>query len=178
MRLSPRRPIGVLGLWYRSPGASRAASQEHGRPMTGHPPTFTTSPSRLMHGDLAPLEHSASSAPCVCSGSASELAHAAVLLAWPGTTPKPPNLPSHQPLVMISLRCAGQFESLTFRNSGDKSVGWCPLHDPHPQLCYGPFGPSGATLPARGRETMWRGPCLRASLPLAGRVVELSSVAR
>jgi hypothetical protein len=134
--------------------STRAASREAWWPARGHPPTSTTLPfEHSSHGLLSleklhrsfspafavaqksrppyawrpcPLERPASDAPCVFSGLTSELAHAEVLLAWPGTTPRPPNLPSHQPLVMISLRCAGQGENRTGWRSGDKSGGPTP----------------------------------------------------
>ncbi len=67
--------------------------EKRGWPGNPGDPALTTFPSRLMHGGLAPLGGSALGHPCVASGLASELAHAEVLLAWPGTTPEPPNLP-------------------------------------------------------------------------------------
>src|SRR4051812_48156884 len=103
LRLSPRRPVGVLGLWYRSPGASRAASPRAWVACDG----ASTHIHHLSQPPYAwrpcPLNRPALAGSCVCSGLASELAHAALLLAWSSTTAEPPNLPSHQPLVMISL---------------------------------------------------------------------------
>jgi hypothetical protein len=67
--------------------------EKRGWPGNPGDPALPTFPSRLMHGGLAPLGSSALGHPCVASGLASELAHAEVLSAWPGTTPEPPNLP-------------------------------------------------------------------------------------
>ena len=108
LRLAPRRPAGVLGLWYPDPGASRAASRKAWAACGGASTHFRHL-SRLPYAwQPCPLGGSASNHPRVDSGLTSELAHAVVLSAWPGTTPEPPNHPAPQPLVMISLRCAGR----------------------------------------------------------------------
>ena len=76
MRLSPRRPIGVLGVWYRGPGASRAASQGRWATATIRAIPGTVRLSRPPYAwQPSPLERPASDAPCVFSGLTSELAH-------------------------------------------------------------------------------------------------------
>ena len=95
MRLTPRRPIGVLGLWHVGPGASRAASLQIVQAMNGwHPPHRHDVAAALCvaASTLEPAPHRAS--PRVCSGFTGEPMHADVLWAWTGTTADPPNLHS------------------------------------------------------------------------------------
>ena len=115
MRLTPRRPIGVLGLWHADPGASRAASRDRWG-LTLAEPLLRTMPEPRCPCPAAsdPWRSRHCSTPRD-SGLSGEPDHAARALDLDRPDGRSTQPPLHQPLVMISLRCSGR---------GEDTGGW------------------------------------------------------
>ena len=107
MRLTPRRPIGVLGLWHDGPGASRAASRDWWRPVSAGVGLARTRDPAAVPAASSPWQSRHCSTPRA-SGLSGEPDHADRALGLEQHDCHPTQPPLHQPLVMISLRCSGR----------------------------------------------------------------------
>ncbi len=170
MRLTPRRPIGVLGLWHVGPGASRAASLQIVQAMNGwHPPHRPRRCGCLVRGSLDPGARSASSV-------------SSRLLAAPPANrilptcfgPGPARLPTHPTSTtpttrhdLASVQRTGEIR-MGVGDEGDKmGADFLPVRGAHPP----PALP--VPSPASGREdlpdcTIWRRTRFILGVPFTG----------